>query len=457
MHEFFVKLRDLRGKRLIADNVYCSWSDVALSDKAKNKMMTSHEHNWAGNITYKAANIHRPKTLTQLRDVVTRSQKLRALGTRHSFNDITECAGDWVSLENLEPTFAIDRARNTVTVNGNITYSQLSQQLHHEGFALHNLASLPHISVAGACATATHGSGDANGNLATAVAALEIMTATGDLVTFSRATQGEKFAGAVVALGGLGLVTKVTLNMEPAFAMQQEVYEYLPVAQLEENFDAITASAYSVSLFTDWQHDTVNQVWLKRRLADATPLALAPTFFGAALAPTHRHPVTGRPPAPFTLQMGLPGPWHERLPHYRSDHVFVDVDEMQSEYFVPRHHAVAAMRAMAQLSEPLARVLGISEVRTIAADALWLSPCYEQACVGLHFSWRGDLPAVQKVLPVLEASLAPFEARPHWGKLFAMPPAQVQSFYPRLPEFRDLLHTYDPQGKFRNAFLNRYI
>jgi xylitol oxidase len=344
-----------------------------------------------------------------------------------------------------------------VTVNGGVTYGQLCRQLHGQGYALHNLASLPHISVAGACATATHGSGDGNGNLATAVAAMEMVTADGDMVVLSRDQDGEQFQGAVVGLGGLGVVTKLTLDTVPAFAMQQEVYENLPLAQLDDSFEDILSSAYSVSLFTDWQNERVNQVWLKRRVTDDTALTLAPSFFEATLAPSHRHPIASLPAEPCTAQMGIPGPWYERLPHFRMDQTPSSGEELQSEYFVPRQHAVAALRAITRLQEHITPLLQISEVRTIAADTLWMSPCYQQACVAIHFTWQKNWPAVQKLLPLIEEQLAPFKARPHWGKLFTMPAAQLQSLYQKLPDFQDLLHTYDPQGKFRNAFLDTYI
>lgn len=419
--------------------------------------MTANQQNWAGNITYSATKVHRPTTIEQLQAIVRDSQKLKVLGSRHSFNEIADTPSDHVVLDQMDQQVVFDAERRTVTVNAGITYGQLGLQLHPAGYALHNMASLPHVSVAGACATATHGSGDGNGNLATAVAALELVTADGEVVQLSRAQHGDEFNGAVVALGGLGVVTKMTLDTVPLFSMQQEVYENLPVAQLEENFETIFSSAYSVSLFTDWQKERVNQVWLKRRLADDAALALEPSFFAATLSPKHLHPLSSLSADPCTEQLGIPGPWHERLPHFRMDHTPASGEELQTEYFVPRHHAVAAMRVMARLQPQLEPVLMISEVRTIAADTLWMSPAYGQACVGLHCSWKKDWPAVRKLLPIIEAELAPYQARPHWGKLFTMAPAQVQAGYPRLADFQKLLQTYDPQGKFRNPFLDTYI
>ncbi len=418
---------------------------------------TAQPHNWAGNITFHATSLHYPATIEQLQAIISRSSKLKVIGARHCFNDIADTTETHISLEKLDQTVVFDHTRRTVTVNPGITYGQLGLQLHQAGVALHNMASLPHVSVAGACATATHGSGDNNGNLATAVAALEMVTANGDVVVLSRAQNPDQFPGAVVGLGGLGVITKMTLDTVPLFAMQQEVYENLPVAQLEEHFDAIVSGAYSVSLFTDWQKGRVNQVWLKRRLPAETGLALAPSFFEASLAPVPRHPLISLSADPCTVQMGIPGPWHERLPHFRIDHTPASGEELQTEYFVARQHAVAALRAVERLQTQLEPCLLISEVRTIAADTLWMSPSYQQASIGIHFSWKKDWPTVQKVLPLLEEQLAPFDARPHWGKLFTMSPARVQALYPKLSDFQNLLRTYDPQGKFRNAFLDAYI
>jgi xylitol oxidase len=286
---------------------------------------------------------------------------------------------------------------------------------------------------------------------------MELVTADGEVLALSREQHGDQFAGAVVGLGGLGVVTRITLDIQPAFVMQQEVYEHLPLAQLDDHFEEIVSSAYSVSLFTDWQADRVNQVWLKRQLTDGDALAVAPSFFEATLAPGDRHPIAELPAEPCTKQMGIPGAWYERLPHFRIDHTPSSGAELQTEYFVPRRHAVAALHAVDRLRERIAPLIQISEVRTIAADDLWMSPCYKQACVGIHFTWKKDWPAVSQLLPAIEEQLAPFDARPHWGKLFTIPAARVRSLYAKLPEFRELLRSYDPQGKFRNVFLDIYI
>lgn len=406
---------------------------------------------------YRAAQIHQPETLQQIQELVARSNKIRALGTRHSFNDIADSPGDLISIEHFDKIVSLDRERLSVTVEAGIRYGALARWLHREGFALHNLASLPHISVAGAVSTATHGSGDRHGNLATAVSALEVVTGCGEVVVLSPEADRDQLEGAVVGLGGLGIITKLSLDISPTFEMRQDVYENLPLAVLENHFDEVTSSGYSVSLFSDWREPRFNQVWLKRHVAQGSTLDVEPQLFGANLATTHLHPISTLSAENCTEQMGVCGPWFERLPHFRMDFTPSSGEELQSEYLLPRQQAFAALRVVDDLRDRIAPLLQISEVRTIAADNLWMSPCYKQACVAIHFTWKKDWQGVSTVLPVLEEQLAPFEARPHWAKLFMMEPAHLQSLYRKLPEFRQLLQRHDPEGKFRNAFLDRYV
>ena len=416
--------------------------------------MIEHPSNWAANYFYGAAEIYEPEKIEQIQDLVYRSNKIRALGTRHSFNDIADSPGNLISLKHFNKILNLDREHYTVTVEAGIRYGELVRWLDGEGFALHNLASLPHISVAGACATATHGSGDRNANLATAVSALEVVIANGELSLISQ--ENENFEGAVVALGGLGVITKITLNISPSFEMQQDVYENLPLAQLENHFDELTSNGYSVSLFTEWR-EGINQIWLKRIAPNGVAIKAEPELFGAKLATKHLHPIGALSAENCTEQMGMCGPWFERLPHFRLDFTPSSGEELQSEYILPRQHAIKAFHIIDEIHEHIYPLLQISEIRTIAADNLWMSPCDRQDCVALHFTWKKDWESVRQVLPIIEDKLAPFEARPHWGKLFTMAPEQLQSLYRKLPEFRALLQHYDPQGKFHNAFLDKYI
>src|SRR6267378_2356152 len=329
--------------------------------------------------------------------------------------------------------------------------------LDSKGFALHNLASLPHISIAGAISTATHGSGEKNGNLATAVSALEIVTAAGEVVKLSRQRDGEAFLGAVVGLGALGVITKVSLDIQPTFLMRQYVYENMPLAEMKDHFDAIQSSAYSVSLFTDWQNQRINEVWFKSSMEEGQAFDAAPDFFGAKRATKNLHTIAELSAEKCTEQMGVPGPWYERLPHFRMGFTPSAGKELQAEYFVARKNAVDAILAVEKLHDQVGPHLLITEIRTIAADNFWMSPCYKQDSVTIHFTLKPDWPAISKLLPVIEKELAPFHARPHWGKLFTMAPAHLDSLYEKLPEFMALSRRFDPAGKFHNDFLNTNV
>jgi xylitol oxidase len=413
--------------------------------------------NWAGNLEYSTDRLYSASSLENVRDYVKKTGKLKVLGTRHCFNNIADTPDNFLSLKSLDDIVALDPQARAVTVHAGMTYGQLCPQLDAKGFALHNLASLPHISVAGACTTATHGSGEKNGNLSTAVSALELVTASGDVVTLSRKSDGEVFRGAVVGLGALGVITKVTLDIQPAFTVRQYVYENLPLAQMKDQFDAIQAGAYSVSLFTDWQKQRINEVWLKVRDNQAPAFAAPSEFFGATRATKNLHPIAELSAENCTEQLGVPGPWYDRLPHFRMGFTPSAGKELQSEYFVPRQHAVEAILAVERLRDRITPHLLISEIRAIAADDLWLSPCYQQPSVTIHFTWKQDWAAVSKLMPIIERELAPFDARPHWGKLFTTPPDRLRALYKKLPEFIDLAKKYDPRGKFRNQFLNANI
>lgn len=419
--------------------------------------MSEQHQNWAGNYTYQARGVQYPETVEELQELVAKSEKIKALGSRHSFNDIADTSSEQVSLSKLPIETSFDHERKQVIFGAGLTYGQLCPQIHEQGYALHNLASLPHISVVGSVATATHGSGDGNGNLAVGVTALEFVSGTGELVSLSREANPDIFDGVVVHLGALGIITKMTLELQPSFWVQQEVYDRLPLSELYAHFDAIETSAYSVSLFSDWHSDYVKQVWLKRRLGSNEGQEIEPSFHGATLAQQQRHPVDDAAAVSVTAQRGIPGPWHERLPHFRIDQTPSVGAEIQSEYFVPRKYAVEAYKALTALGEQIRPVLLISEVRTVAADTLWMSPAYQQPMVGFHFTWERDWEGVKARLPLIEAALEPFEGRPHWGKTFTMAPERIRSFYPKLADFRALAERFDPQGKFRNAYLDNVL
>jgi xylitol oxidase len=409
--------------------------------------------NWSGNLTYGAANLHKPATFEEVCDVVKSCSKLRALGATHSFNSIADSNHDQISLEHLTE-MTLDEKAHTVTIGGGVKYSQLAPWLDAKGYALHNLASLPGITVAGACATATHGSGMHNGNLATVVTALEIVTADGNLLSLSAQKSGEQFLGAVVALGSLGVVTRITLNVQPTYQVAQSVYQDLSFDQLGNHFEEIFSSGYSVSVFTDWEHHRATQLWIKRRLGPNDPNQWQSEFLGAKLSKVKLHPLAGHSAESCTEQEGIPGPWYDRLPHFRIGQTPSSGQELQTEYFVPFEHGFAAVQTVEKIHKHISPLLFVTELRTIAADRLWMSMAYQRPSLAIHFTWKPDWPGVSQVLPMIEEQLRPFEPRPHWGKLFTLPPARLEPCYTRLPQFRALLAHYDPQGKFRNKFVN---
>jgi alditol oxidase len=413
--------------------------------------------NWAGNFQYSTDEYHRLASIERVRRFVKEHDSLKVLGTRHCFNRIADSKHALISIRQMDRVISLDPKSRTVKVEAGMSYGQLCPYLHDQGFALHNLASLPHISIAGACATATHGSGIKNRNLATAVAALELVTANGDVLTLARENDRDAFLGSVVNLGALGIVTRVTLDVQPTFMVRQNVYLDLPLVQLRDHFESIMSSGYSVSLFTDWQNKRINQVWVKQRVEKGDVPDARLEFHGAKLATRNLHPIAELSAENCTEQMGVAGPWYERLPHFRMGFTPSSGKELQSEYFVPRRNAVEAILAIERLRDRMGPHLMISELRTVEADNLWMSPCYKRPSLAIHFTWKPDWDPVGKLLPVIERELAPYSVRPHWGKLFTIEPAQLQSRYEKLADFKALLNKHDPRGKFLNEFLTRNL
>jgi len=426
--------------------------------------VTAARTNWARNITFAAPGFCSPATLGELRAVVARARQVRVLGTGHSFNDMADSPGTQVSLAGLPPEVEIDSADSLVRVSAGLPYSVLAARLDRQGFALRTMASLPHISVAGATATGTHGSGTANQSLSAAVTRQELVTAGGDVVELD----GDAVAGAVVHLGALGVVTRLILAVVPSYEVAQRVYEDLPLDVLDDHFADIMTSGYSVSMFTDWRSSRLTQLWIKY-LVEAAPHAIATPsvtpdppvteepWFTAVPAPAARNPVPGVAADSCTEQLGVPGPWFERLPHFRPDFTPSAGDELQSEYLLPAEHAAPALHALRQIADRIAAAVRVCEVRRVAADDLWLSMAYRQDSVAFHFTWIPGTAAVLPVVTDIERQLAPFGPRPHWGKIFTTPAAELYDRYERLPDFLGLARHYDPAGKFRNAYTARVL
>ena len=417
--------------------------------------MTAPLTNWSGNIEFGTTRRLVPTSVDELRELVAAEPRVRAVGTAHSFNHIADTDATQVSVVGLPPSVVVSDDGTSATVSAGMRYGDVASRLLEHGVALHNLGSLPHISIAGSCATGTHGSGVRNRGLAGAVRSIEMVTASGELVTLTRDTDPD-FNGAVVALGCLGVVTAMTLDVQPAFEMRQFVYDAMPADSVVNHFGEIVEAAYSVSLFTTWRRRDVDQVWVKQRMSDVDSDP-DPHWFGAALADSPRHPLAGMPVGNCTPQLGLPGPSHERLPHFRLEFTPSAGEELQSEYLLRRERAVEAFEALAPIADQIAPVLQVCEIRTIAADEFWLSPSSGRDSVAFHFTWVKDDAAVRPVMAAVEERLTPFDPRPHWGKLFSVEPAAVRAQYPKLADFRDLVERYDPERKFRNSFVEPFL
>lgn len=412
--------------------------------------------NWSGNYHYSTDNVLQPASVSGVQDAVRSVASVRALGTRHSFNGIADSQTAQISTLGLKDV-RFDPAGKTVTVGSGIRYGDLAIQLEARGLALHNLASLPHISVCGACSTATHGSGLKNGNLSTAVTAVEFVTADGSVKTLSREKDGDRFAGAVVGLGAFGIVTHMTLAVQPTFQMTQIVYQDLPFSELEHQFAEIMGAAYSVSLFTDWQNGRAGEVWLKRRVDQGGTAEPAPTFHGATLAKKKLHPILDHPAEACTDQLNIVGPWFERLPHFKLNFTPSSGQEIQTEFFVPFDRGYEAVRAIETLRDRITPHLFITELRAIAADDLWMSMAYKRPSLAIHFTWKPESAAVETLVHEIEAKLAPFSARPHWAKIYSLGTEQIKPLYPRFKDFQALVREFDPSGKFQNGYLKEHV
>lgn len=413
--------------------------------------MTPELRTWSGTYRFTAAAVIAARTIDDVRRAVTAGGRVRALGTRHSFNDLADNGATLVTVTGIAPEPVLDETARTVTAGAGISYGALAAWLQQRGWALHNLGSLPHISVAGATATGTHGSGSRNQILSAAIAGLEYVDAGGELRRAGRADPD--FAGMAVGLGAFGIVVRVTLDVQPSYLIRQDVYAGPRWDRVLADLDAVMSAAYSVSLFTDWTGDSIQAAWVKRRLDEAGGDATPEEFFGAPrdLGPAR---LVDAPVDNLTI-VGAAGPWSERLPHFRIDSPPSNGDEIQSEYFVDRGSGAAALDAVRRLSPSITPLLLVSEIRATAPDRLWLSGSYDRETLAIHFTWRNQPDLVSAAVTEVEAALAPFGARPHWGKVTHIQTGQPERLYPRLPDARALFERLDPAGRFSNHRLER--
>ena len=406
--------------------------------------------NWSGNVTFEANLVVRPTSVADIQSAVMAAEKVRAVGSAHSFNQIATTPDVLLSFEHFPKDIEIDSSKKQVRVAAGVRYGELAIALNAAGLALPNMGSLPHITVVGATSTGTHGSGAKNKNLSAAIIKIELINAVGEEVVIT----GDDLHAARVGLGALGIIHHVTLQAIDAFNVSQSVYKDLHFESWLDNFDGSMGQNYSVSAFTTWGDSLVDQLWIKSHVEnDVLP---GGEFFTGKPAQEKLHPLEGADTASATEQLGSVGPWHERLPHFKLDFMPSFGAELQSEYFVDIRDAKEALQAVHALREQIRPLLLVTELRTIAADDNWLSEAHGRDSLAIHFTWKPDVPGVMAFLPTLEAALARFDARPHWGKLFSDNGFNFWELYPHFEEWRAYRKSMDPDRKFANEQLAQW-
>jgi len=406
--------------------------------------------NWSKNVDFNDRAYLQPESLAELQELVRTNQKIRARGTAHCFNEIANTSSYAINLAKMPKTITVDPEKKSVLVAAGLTYGELAPVLHAQGWALSNMASLPHISIAGSISTGTHGSGIKNQNLANQVLALDLVTAEGELRHIDRANPA--FNALVVGLGLGGIVYQYELKIERTYEIRQVIYPEIPLDVLQRNFDQIMGTAYSVSYFTDWSSAQVGNLWCKFRDNEVIPESVG----GSSQADKKYHPIPSVDPVACTEQLGVAGDWHDRLSHFKLEFTPSVGEEIQSEFFVDRKDASAAIEAVAQLGAEITPLLWITELRTIAADNLWLSGAFERDTLAIHFTWK-KTDAIYPVIEKVEAALRPFNYRPHWGKVFTADAKYLNAAYPKFNEFKALVEALDPTSKFENSFTRRVL
>ncbi len=407
--------------------------------------------NWAGNVEYSTEVLHKPKTLVEMQEIISKSARIRPTGSGHSFNRIADSNYALISAENFEKNFEIDTDKSLVRVPAGVSYGLLSQYLESLGYALENMGSLPQISVVGATSTGTHGSGITNLCLSGSIRTVEMITASGDLYN----SANSDLPAMSLALGSLGFIHHVQLAVQPSFQVAQTIYLNLPINRMLSNVDEILSSAYSVSIFTTWNDSMAEQIWIKSRIGhDEIPTQ--DEWFGARKASRKVHPSNEPEIDGATEQLGVPGSWNKRLPHFKMEFNPSFGEELQSEFFVPLKHAKEAIAAVYEIRQEFNSLLFVGEIRTIEADNLWLSPFFDRRTLAFHFTWKPMEDEVRKMLPTLENVLASFSVRPHWGKIFTDDFFSFKDIYPKFESFEKLRAEFDPKGKFLNNLMTKW-
>lgn len=403
--------------------------------------------NWGGNLAFEQAEVVKPKTISELAEMV-RVNKVRPVGTLHSFSPIAKGEGLLMSTANLAIKPELDSDRSVVRFGAAMRFGELALFLEQNGFALRNMGSLPHISVAGAAATGTHGSGDKNQILSSSLTSFSYLNHEGELIKVEK--QDPLFEAFRLGLGAYGIWVEAELSIVPSFQIRQDIFLEIPWSYFLEDPSRLTSAGYSVSLFGKWGTSTISQTWVKSEVED--PRAGVPI---AAIAPEQnsKRELADGVGDNLTEQGGKPGPWLHRLPHFRLDASPSAGNEIQTEYFFTRDKIAHAIEAVHSVAGKINPVLIISEIRSIAQDDAWLSPMRRGDSIALHFTWKNEPELVDIAVQELEKVLAPMEPIPHWGKVHHFTQSDLERAHPMLSKAREQFENADPSGKFSSDYL----
>ncbi|KAI1700234.1 d-arabinono-1,4-lactone oxidase domain-containing protein [Ditylenchus destructor] len=356
-------------------------------------------HNWGNNFRFSTQNIQYPTSVEEVQQIVRNANKLRVVGTRHSFSKIADSPNTMLSTLALKNIIGFDPTVPSITVQAGITYTDLNPFLPNYG------------------------------------------------------PNDPELKAIAVGLGAFGVITQVELEVEPTFNLTNYVFVNMPEQDIYDHFDEIENLGYSVQLFTDFSTPGVwDQVWVWVRSDENSNVGNMQNLYGATRTHEQVTAIEALPPT-YLMEQGKEQPWYYGLVDYHLGLSGFDGAEIQSEYFMPYENAIPAIQAVSNFSDLIAPRVYTMLIRTIKGDDLWMSESFNETTVAIHFTWKPNMTAVMEVLPQIEQALLPYGARPHWGKVFAQGPETYLHRYPKLNQWKQLAETLDPTHKFRNKFL----
>lgn len=484
---------DNRGAKFALKDSKFYMNGMDISRGCRGYEETLHR-NWCGNVRFGGTPLV-PESVEQLQEAVRlATPPIRVVGRGHSFSPLAECVGgSLLCLARLNRVLDFRAptsmgSMGSITVEGGTTYSEIARFLGRQG-ALRNLPSCPQFTVAGAIATATHGSGVTHQNLAADVTMLEFVAGDGSLICYEDGETATLLEGLRVHLGCLGVVSRLTLVVCPFYEVETFCYIDVPLAPMIENLPALWTTCDSLSVWTSGfgRGPGAGTCWMVFRhfcphwkpsaaVPEHTPPQELLLHGGSFLqGPVNRYCTD--PHEPVTITPTGKRAWHDALTQtlHEGQETSMTTTDIQAEFFVALQHAQAAIRAVwgtarewsfsspwGATGEPMKGLVDAMEFRQVKGDGAWLSPQHIDS-LGIHISFNSDpgrRAEVEACLHLLEAALEPFDARAHWGKLAPLTtaPARLEELYDdRLRCFRALCGVHDPSGKFRNVWVRRAL